>query len=224
MLRGLVKFLGFCLIFVIVLVALYSISEKWRFNAIVIHHSASAVDNYRSIAEFHRREKGWRDAAYHLILSNGSTAIPLGYLEATGRYRYLSASVATRNIYYNLRAIHICVVGDFDRHEMPEALQAALVDVLRQLQEKYGIAADQILFHRDCSASSCPGRLITKEKLHRWLSTEASQCPLSLRIQHEKVIIGGDRLIYSVERQLDRLGVRVLRVVKSILGSGGQMA
>lgn len=224
MLRTISKFLGFSLIFGIALFTLYAISEKLRFNAIVIHHTASSVDNYQSIAAYQRQEHGWRDAAYHLILSNGSTNVPLGYLEPTGRFRFLSASVATKSIYYNLHAIHICVVGDYDKHEMPEALQVALVDVLRQLQEKYGIANEEILFHRDCSGSSCPGRFITKAKLHQWLASERSKCPLYLSRQHEKVIGGKDELIYSVERQLDRFASRAFGVLKNVLVSCRQLA
>ena len=207
-----------------VVFAFYSISEKLRFNAIVIHHTASAVDNYQSIAVYQRKEHGWRDAAYHLILSNGSTNVPLGFLEATGRYRYLSASVATKNIYYNLRAIHICIVGDYDKHEMPKALQVALVDILRQLQEKYGIADDKILFHRDCSSSSCPGRFITKAKLHQWLASETSKCPFPLSRQHEKVIGGDVELIYSFERKVDGFGAWAFGVLKNILISCRQLA
>ncbi|MCL4503502.1 MAG: N-acetylmuramoyl-L-alanine amidase [Deltaproteobacteria bacterium] len=127
-------------------------------------------------------------------------------------------------MYYNLHAIHICVVGDYDTHKMPEALQAALIDVLRQLQEKYGIADDKILFHRDCSSSSCPGRFVTKAKLHRWLAAETSKCPLSLSRQHQKVIGGKDELIYAMERKVDRFGSRVLGVLKNLLISCRHLA
>jgi hypothetical protein len=166
----------------------YLISERFRFSAIVIHHTASAVDNYQSIAEFHKNQRGWRDAAYHLILSNGSTDVPLGFLEATSRYRYLSHSAATKNVYYNLRAIHICVVGNYDTQEVLAGLRAALADAVRQLQQKYGIADDRILLHRDCSSSSCPGRYITKDRLRHWLAEEAPKCPVLIKMQHEKVI------------------------------------
>ena len=186
--RKLLKFIGLLLTIFIILISVLLLSEKFRFNAIVIHHSASEVDNYRSIAKYHHKEHGWSDAAYHLILSNGSTNVPLGFLEPTGRYRYLSPSVATKSVYYNLRAIHICVVGDFDKHPVSERLQAALVDVVRQLQKKYRISDDHILFHRDCNPTSCPGRFITKTELHHWLASESSECPALLRIQHAHVI------------------------------------
>jgi hypothetical protein len=191
-LRRLIKSVGLFLTISIILLSFLLLSEKFRFNAIVIHHSASAVDNHRSIAGYHRKARGWSDAAYHLILSNGSTDVALGFLEPTGRYRYLSSSVATKSVYYNLRGIHICVVGDYDQHPMPERLQVALVDVVRRLQKKYWISDDHILFHRDCSPTSCPGRFITKTELHHWLAAESSKCPTLLAMQHEKVI-GLDR-------------------------------
>ena len=67
----------------------------YRFRYIVIHHSASTVDNYASIRSFHMSKHRWGDAAYHLILSNGSTDVPVGYLEATSRYEGLLPSIAT---------------------------------------------------------------------------------------------------------------------------------
>jgi hypothetical protein len=193
------------LVIAVILVGICGISARLRFSAIVIHHSASEVDNYHSIAAYHLKDHGWRDAAYHLILSNGSTEVPAGFLEATGRYRYLSYSVATRNVYYNLRAIHICVVGNYDKHEMPPGLRAAMADTVRQLQEKYGIAGDQVLFHRDCSSSSCPGRFVTKEKLQQWLAADASRCPPAVRMQHLKVI-GRDLQVLAL---LGRLAVKL---------------
>jgi hypothetical protein len=219
-LRRVIKFIGVFFTIFIIVAGIYFISEKVRFNAVVIHHSASSVDNYQSIAEFHRRERGWGDAAYHLILSNGSTEIPLGFLEATGRYRYLAPSVATKNMYYNLRAIHICVVGDYDKHQMPERVQAALIDVAHQLQEKYWIADDKIMFHRDCSSSSCPGRLITKEKLQRWLASETSRCPILLKMQHEKIIGGAWNLVPLAGRAVAGFGGQAFGLLRSLLLTG----
>jgi hypothetical protein len=216
-LRTIIKFLGIFLTIFIILFGLWAISEKLRFNAIVIHHSASAVDNYQSIAEFHKNQRGWRDAAYHLILSNGSTEIPLGFLEATSRYRYLSPSVATKNRYYNLRAIHICVVGDYDKQEMPAGLKAALADALRQLQKKYWFADDQILFHRDCSTSACPGRFITKGNVKQWLITETSRCPVPIKIQHEKVLGRDWKLLSLTGRAVGRFGDHAFGLLKFLL-------
>ena len=59
---------------VIVVVVMFAL-PRYRYRSIVIHHTASPADNYHSIRELHRK-RGWGDAAYHLILSNGSNGVP----------------------------------------------------------------------------------------------------------------------------------------------------
>lgn len=80
----------FFLLLVVVNLAVVWWLGAHRFDSIVVHHTASEVDNLASIRAFHVQKHGWREAGYHLILSNGSTDVPLGYLEATSRYRYLA--------------------------------------------------------------------------------------------------------------------------------------
>ncbi|MDI6854097.1 MAG: peptidoglycan recognition family protein [Deltaproteobacteria bacterium] len=178
-----------CLILVAAgLFVLFRAIPRYRFNAIVLHHSASSADNYESIKTFHAGSRGWRDAAYHLILANGSTSVPSGFLEATGRYRLLSYSPATKDHWANLRALHLCIVGNYDNGEVPAGLRSSLAHALRALQEKYGIPDDRILFHRDCNGTACPGRFITKAKLNLWLTKEADKCPPAVRRQQGEVI------------------------------------
>ncbi len=169
--------------------AIWALLPRYRFNAIVLHHSASWQDNYESIRNFHRaRAPNIRDAAYHLILSNGSTKVPLGHLEATGRYRNLSYSMATRNRSANLRALHICVIGNYDQRTVPEDLQPVIGSVLQALSRRFSIARENIRFHRDVSPSACPGRYITREKINLWIDQKAATCPPAIRAQHSKVI------------------------------------
>lgn len=182
------KLKNYLIIPIILVVLLYVVIERTRFNAIVIHHSGAGAGSYESIKEYHTRDKGWFDAAYHLILANGSAGVPAGFLEATSRYRYLMHSVATKNVYYNLRAVHLCIIGNYNEQEVPERLRPALAHALQQLQRKYGIPDDRILFHRDCNSTSCLGSFITRSKITQWLSAEASKCPDRIKQQHRQVI------------------------------------
>jgi hypothetical protein len=190
------------LILVAVNYALYRELPRFRFNAIVIHHSASQTDNYRTIRAFHRRRHRWRDAAYHLILSNGSTDVPSGLLEGTGRYHHLSYSVATRNFRYNLTAVHLCIVGNYHAGPLSDELKAPLAHAVETLQKRYRIPNERVLFHRDVSPSLCPGKFITHRKMRRWLAEEASRCPEAVRGQHRKVISDGSYSLYSAPRGL----------------------
>ena len=160
---------------------------KNRFDAIIIHHSASNTDNYESIRRYHKK-KGLRDAAYHLLLSNGSTKVPLGNLEATGRYAALSHAMATRDIRYNLTGLHICIVGNFETGQVPQNMKPAIAHAIKGLQDRFGIPESRILFHRDVGQTKCPGKFFTKRNFFSWLKTMADDCPKSIASQQDKVL------------------------------------
>jgi hypothetical protein len=155
---GWLSLLGLLLFLMLLNLAAYQLLPRLRFKHIVIHHTASSEENYQSIKDYHAKRHGWQDAAYHLILSNGSTRVPLGHLEATGRYRSLSYSLATRSRYYNLTGLHLCVVGNYSETSMPAELRGPLAHALAVLQQRFHISDGQILFHRDCNDTQCPGQ------------------------------------------------------------------
>ena len=175
------------LFFGIANVCLYYFLKEIRFHYIVIHHTASPVDNYQSIKKFHIKSRGWKDAAYHLILSNGSTEVPAGYLEATGRYQKLAVSVATRSTLYNLTGIHLAIVGNYETHEVPENIAAALSHVIQVLQKKFNIKTSHVLMHRECSPTLCPGKYITLKQIENWLKNNISISPDVIK-QHQDVL------------------------------------
>lgn len=163
------------------------VATELRFKYIVIHHSASTKGNYQIIKRWHA-QRGWYDAAYHLILSNGSTQIPLGHVEATQRYRSLSYSVGTRSKRCNLLGVHICIIGNYHTRPMPKHLKACVASAVQILQQKYHISDANVLLHRDCSSSACPGKFITANAVHNWIENLAHTCPSKIRTQQEQVI------------------------------------
>ncbi len=152
------------LLIIVLLKCFYPTRNKW----IVIHHSASSHDNLTSIRNFHKQQHGWVEAGYHLILSNGYTNIPTGHLEATNRYRLSSYSMASRNPKYNLRGIHLCVIGNYENHPPSEDIKSSLISAINLLQKKYRIPDEHILLHRDIGQTLCPGKHITKEQILFW--------------------------------------------------------
>lgn len=169
-------------------VLLYQVFSAYRYRWIVIHHSASPRDNYQCIKDYHQRIHHWRDARYHLILSNGSTDVPEGHLEATGRYRHLSYALATKSKRFNVLGLHLCIVGNYERNAFPEALKSVLGHAVQQLQKTYHIPNDHLLLHRDIGATLCPGKHLTKDKIRSWLEDAAPSCPAPLKMQHNTVI------------------------------------
>ncbi len=167
----------------------YFLLVRHRFKIIVVHHTAFDKGGYRKIWEIQKkRHPGWKEIAYHLILSNGTEETPPGYLRATSRYRWLWISLATRNKKCNITGVHICIVGNYEEHPVPDELKPAIGHAIRLLQKKYGIPDDKILFHRDCSPTSCPGKYITKKELLRWVHELADECPEDVKRQQRRVI------------------------------------
>lgn len=156
------------------------------YTHIVLHHSASWQDTYASIRDFHQL-RGLRDAAYHLILSNGLSDIPMGHLEATGRYQRQTRSLATRNTYYNRRAIHLCVVGNYEERPLPEGMRPVLASTLLGLMDAFTIPFENILLHRDIGSTACPGKYITRQHLGQWIPL-ATDCPPNITAQQQQVL------------------------------------
>ncbi len=153
------------------------------YNYIVIHHSGTRTGNYETIRSFHEREHHWSDAGYHLILSNGTSGVPPGHLEATGRYRNAVRAFATQSTAHNYFGIHVCIIGDYSRSEVPPELAAALGNCIRELQHRFWIPDDRIVFHRDVGATECPGIHITHEDVIRWKDAGAHPPPASVLAQ-----------------------------------------
>lgn len=179
------------LILIFINIIILFLAPRFRFSCIVVHHAAAKKGDYASIRKFHRKHKGWKDAAYHLILSNGSTSVPKGHLEPTGRYRFLSYSVATGSPWHNLKGVHICVVGDYDKKPMSRDMRRTLAHALMHLQKRFDISGYDVLLHKDCNKTACPGRHITKRKLLKWIAEDARDCPPEIKKQQRRVIDRG---------------------------------
>lgn len=164
-------------------------AERWRFNCIVVHHSATRTGDYAAIKALHAK-RGWNDAAYQLIMSNGSMGLPAGALEASGRYRNLAPGPATRNQPVNLGGLHLCIIGNYQTDPFPEAMKPALGRALRELCRRFHVPqdAEHVLFHRDVSPSVCPGKNIRKEEMLRWMHELADQCPPEIAAEQDKVL------------------------------------
>lgn len=168
--------------------AFYFLQVEYRYRYLVIHHTASSTDNYQSINEYHRKKRHWGEAAYHLILSNGSTEVPPGYMESTKRYKLLLWSTATRSFIHNLFGIHLVIVGNYEQQRLPENLQKGLVSAVIKLKDKFHIRASNIILHRDCNSTACPGKYITRAKIKYWVHRWEDKISEEIHLQHSNVL------------------------------------
>lgn len=142
---------------------------------IMIHHSLtkdSGTVSWAAIEKFHRETNGWRDIGYHAgVESVVDLAGPLGayaYQGLIGRPEYAQAAACPQGN-MNVRALHVCCVGNFDAVAPSRSLLTQLVRrVVLPWMTEFSIPPENIIGHRDFnSLKTCPGKLFDLEVLRR---------------------------------------------------------
>ncbi|MHC4309638.1 MAG: N-acetylmuramoyl-L-alanine amidase, partial [Planctomycetota bacterium] len=89
------------------------LEKKWE--AIIVHHSATSTGNTAIFDKKHREENHWQGIAYDFVIGNGTDS-GNGQVEVTFRWRgqLTGAHCKTPNNWGNEKAIGICLVGNFD--------------------------------------------------------------------------------------------------------------
>jgi len=117
-----------------------------------IHHSADdrqGVAAVRAHQAFHQDTRGWKDIAYTFLVGDDGTIF-----EGRG-YRFVGGATAGDNATSHA----ICLLGNFDGHDVPAAQWVALVDLVRHGRDA-GWWVPTCGGHRDAPGAStaCPGR------------------------------------------------------------------
>lgn len=135
--------------------------RKWQY--IIIHHSLtkdSQTVSWQAIRHYHIYTMGWLDIGYHfgIELVNGEYEVLVG--------RNLNADGAhCKEAGMNRKAIGICLIGNFDEEEVPQAMWLKAVSFVRGLMEIFDIPVTSVYGHRDFAPyKSCPGKLFRLER------------------------------------------------------------
>lgn len=147
----------------------YSVRRPW--NTIVIHHSAGEYGNVAFLKKVHQqRQKGdpVDSMAYHFVVGNGK-GMPMGAVDwgLRWRWRLWGAHVSGRNHRANLFGIGICMIGNFEKHNVPEPQYKGLFTLCRQLMGRFNIPLENITLHRALAGEQtlCPGRYFPFQQL-----------------------------------------------------------
>lgn len=99
--------------------------------------------------EFHQRDKGWSDLAYHFLVDRW------GRLWQGRDVNYRGDSATT----YDLkdRAL-VCLIGDFEKEELTDEQWNAFVNTLAYLCKKYRVKPAEITMHKQLAPTTCPGK------------------------------------------------------------------
>jgi len=135
--------------------------SDWR--TITLHHSGTLQGNARLFDRDHRRRK-MGGLFYHFVIGNG-TKSPVGAIEVGWRWK----KQVRANRPYD---IQICLVGDFNQQDVQEGQHSSLVNLIRVLQEEYGIPLSAIRKHNDIKGkhTECPGNRFPFTRLMSVLS------------------------------------------------------
>lgn len=144
-------------------------SRKWRY--IVIHHSGT--DEGSSLS-FHRAhlKKGWdKGVGYHFIIDNGSGGKQDGQIEVSPRWIKQEDGAHCKAGGMNIKAIGICLVGNFNNDTITKAQMESLVFLVNMLRENYSIPVRNILRHGHVSGAltDCPGKHFPWERFKKKL-------------------------------------------------------
>jgi len=144
------------------------LEKKW--TAIIIHHSGTKDGNAAIFDKWHREGNHWEGVGYDFVIGNGTDS-PDGHVEVTFRWTNQQTGAhcgGTPGNWANVEGIGICLVGNFN-HTSPSPRQMqSLVNLVRFLQNRYGIPKSRIYGHRTTPGAretECPGRNLSIAKL-----------------------------------------------------------
>lgn len=137
--------------------------RDWRY--IVIHHSATASGSAAGFDSYHRKKRGWENGlGYHFVIGNGNGTTD-GKIEIGNRWLDQIDGAHAGVEEYNHYGIGICLVGNFNQSRPTEAQMASLSVLVEYLQNRCHITAENIIMHRHCRQTDCPGRNFPYYKL-----------------------------------------------------------
>jgi len=145
----------------------------------MLHHSATPdgqTVSWGAIERYHREHEGMRDIGY----AWGVELIGDDYYVMVGRPEDEIAA-ACREADMNARAVHVCLVGNFDKSPPPlRQLEVFARRVGLPVMRRHGITPERVLGHRDGGLmagydwrrgqyKSCPGKAFDLEMVRRML-------------------------------------------------------
>lgn len=149
-----------------------SLERRWQ--AIVIHHSATSYGNMAIFDQWHREGNHWEGVGYDFVIGNGTDSAD-GQVEVTFRWtqQMTGAHCKTPGNWANENAIGICLVGNFDVSVPTRAQMQSLEKLIQFLSARYHISPDRIYGHKTtpgARATDCPGNHLSLVPIRAMIS------------------------------------------------------
>jgi LysM repeat protein len=143
-----------------------------RWKRIVIHHTATNVDDAVNIHKVHKARGMQNGLAYHFVISNGSRKAKDGEIYVGGRWKNQLDGGHMKRQQWNRESIGICLIGNFQSRRPTAAQLKSLEGLCRYLKRRTGIATTKIVTHKGLHPGHtlCPGKYFSLESLHKKLA------------------------------------------------------
>lgn len=124
-------------------------TDRGETNCIIVHHSDGGNGSAESIRRDHVENRGWEDAGYHYIITNGNGG-PDGEIQKGRPLHKQGAHAKNKWANRNLDSVGVCLVGKntFTKNQK-DVLVVLLVDLCLRYKLEPSKKTIQI-HHKDC--------------------------------------------------------------------------
>lgn len=143
---------------------------KWK--KIIIHHSATPVDDAMNMHRVHKARGMKNGLAYHFVISNGSRKASDGEIFIGGRWKGQLDGGHVKKHSWNQTCIGICLIGNFELRPPSSSQLKALEGLCEYLMKRCGISKSEVTTHKILHPghTACPGKYLSLPSFIRRLN------------------------------------------------------
>ena len=143
---------------------------KWK--KIIIHHSATPVDDAMNMHRVHKARGMKNGLAYHFVISNGSRKAYDGEVFIGTRWKGQLDGGHVKKLSWNKTCIGICLIGNFELKPPSNRQLDALEGLCEYLMKRCRIPKSQVTTHKILHPghTACPGKYLSLPSFIRRLN------------------------------------------------------
>jgi LysM repeat protein len=140
-----------------------------RWKRIVIHHSATPVDDAMNMHRVHKARGMKNGLAYHFVISNGSRKAYDGEVFIGDRWKGQLDGGHMKKLSDNKTSIGICLIGNFELRSPTSKQMKSLEGLCEYLLKRCRLGPNQVTTHKILHPNHtvCPGKYFSLSSLRK---------------------------------------------------------
>ncbi|MTI82654.1 MAG: N-acetylmuramoyl-L-alanine amidase [Firmicutes bacterium] len=128
-------------------------SKQCKHTHIIVHHTGAEEKNAEQVKQYHL-SLGWGDIGYNYVIERSGQVVEGRPLDLPGAHCRAGGM--------NHCSIGVSVIGNLEKHPLPQVQHEALWGLLQELAGRHRIPVENILGHREVpgAATACPGKFM----------------------------------------------------------------